>query len=143
MPPFSTWKEYEVVFDEIIEPIVREFEPDAIIRNGGSDPFWGDDLTCLGLDMQGLRTLGRRCRDLSKGSCNRHLDIIVSGYGNYTTLGWMALFSGVSGLDVELQDIALPSGPLTSSDYLEKIHERTEEMIAEGNEIWKKYWSLG
>jgi acetoin utilization protein AcuC len=82
------------MFENIILPIGKEFNPQLIIRNGGSDPYFGDELTNLELTCDGLAMLGRQVRDLSDATCRKMLDLTVSGYGKWVTEGWMAIIKG-------------------------------------------------
>ena len=40
------------VFEQIVEPLAKEFQPEIIIRNGGSDPHFNDGLDQLGIDRR-------------------------------------------------------------------------------------------
>ena len=51
LPPDTGWDSYQYVFEKIIFPLTEEFQPQIILRNGGTDPYWNDELTQLGLTM--------------------------------------------------------------------------------------------
>ena len=51
LPPDTDWDSYQYVFEKIIFPLTEEFQPQIILRNGGTDPYWNDELTQLGLTM--------------------------------------------------------------------------------------------
>jgi len=51
LPPDTGWDFYQYVFEKIIFPLTEEFQPQIILRNGGTDPYWNDELTQLGLTM--------------------------------------------------------------------------------------------
>ncbi|MDI6811876.1 MAG: histone deacetylase, partial [archaeon] len=57
LAPRASDESYELVFEEIIEPLAKEFKPQIIIRNGGSDSHFADTLTRLGLTVKGFRMI--------------------------------------------------------------------------------------
>ena len=71
---------YRLVFETVIEPLVKEFKPQLIIRNGGSDPHFADGLTSLGLTMEGFRMIGEKVRKISEICDGKLIDLIASGY---------------------------------------------------------------
>ena len=104
--PGADDKSYEYVFEEIIFPIVKEFKPEIIIRNGGSDPHFADGLTNLGLTLRDFRVIGEKVRVLSDKFCEgKEIDLIASGY-NQKVLppAWLSLVAGLLGLKVELKE---------------------------------------
>ncbi len=107
-PTFTGEDAYKCAFVEIVTPLVEEFQPQAIIRNGGSDPHFMDPLTKLGLTLRGLRMIGSEVRKLADTyTGGKSVDLILSGY-NIETLPhtWSALIVGLLDLDVDLSDFA-------------------------------------
>lgn len=51
MPRDSNIADYHKAFQDIVGPVIDQFSPDVLIRNGGSDPHHADSLTDLALDM--------------------------------------------------------------------------------------------
>lgn len=105
MPLFSGERAYRLAFDEIVLPVVDAFQPQAVVRNGGSDPHVGDQLTNLGLSVSGFRMIGETVRRI----CDRwdcpEIDLIGSGYNREVLpYAWMALLCGLDGIDMELPD---------------------------------------
>jgi len=141
MPPFSGNGQYERVFEELIKPIAKEFEPQFIIRNGGSDPYHGDDLTSLGLDLDGLNMMGSMVWDIADTSQAKLLDMMVSGYGNMVIYGWLALFCGIERLDVNYKE-ASPSEPTRYARFSEDaLNQATENVINNAVSELREYWS--
>jgi len=97
---------YENIFDEIISPLAREFQPRLIIRNGGSDPHFADSLTGLGLTLAGFRMIGSKVRQLGAELCDgRSVDLICSGYNSdVLPKAWISLIAGLSGIEIELDE---------------------------------------
>lgn len=103
VPPGAGDRSYELVFSELIEPIATKFQPQIIVRNGGSDPHFADELTSLGLTTHGFNMIGRKVRELSEMCNGRHIDILGSGY-NFKILpyAWMCLVAGMADFEVSL-----------------------------------------
>ncbi|MFA5317053.1 MAG: hypothetical protein WC369_06505 [Dehalococcoidales bacterium] len=100
---------YELVFDELVAPIVRKFQPQIIIRNGGSDPHFADSLTNLGLTINGFNMIGRKVRELAECCGGKSIDILGSGYNREVLpYAWMSLVSGLADFKV---DITESNGP--------------------------------
>jgi acetoin utilization protein AcuC len=70
LPILARYATYQAIFDNIIEPILREFRPQMIIRNGGSDPHFKDNLTSLGLTVADFHRLGSKIRLYANTFCN-------------------------------------------------------------------------
>jgi acetoin utilization protein AcuC len=141
MPPYASTKQYDIVFGEVIEPIVKEYGPELIIRNGGSDPYYADTLTNLGLDLEGLHKLGKNVRDLSDETCGKLLDMMVSGYGQMVIYGWLSLFCGVTGLDAEVKNISPEEADQMPSANNDKLTRYTETMVKDLKTHLKDYWA--
>jgi len=51
---------YRLFFEEIILPVPSEFKPQIILRNGGSDPHFFDNLMNPGRTLKGFRRIEGR-----------------------------------------------------------------------------------
>jgi acetoin utilization protein AcuC len=134
LPPFSGDISYKMVFEEIIEPVVEEFKPQIIIRNGGSDPHFSDPLTNLNLTIEGFKMIGEKVRKLAKICDRKEIDLIASGY-NLDVLKpcWTALLCGVLGIKIELKE------PLPLPKIEEPIKE-VQELIQKIKKEFKPFW---
>lgn len=104
VPPGAGDRSYELVFNELVEPIVRKFQPQIIIRNGGSDPHFADDLTSLGLTVSGFNMIGRKVRKLAEICGGRHIDLLGSGYNlKVLPYAWMSLVAGFADFKVSIK----------------------------------------
>lgn len=96
---------YELVFDSIVEPLTKEFKPEIIVRNDGSDPAAGDELTSLALSAKGFRMIGERVSNISTVCDGRVIDLIASGYNSkILPYAWLALITGLAGINAEPDD---------------------------------------
>ena len=81
---------YLAAFDEIILPLTREFKPQIIIRNGGSDPHFDDGLTYLGMTIAGFKVMGDKVREMAEVCQGKQIDLIASGYNkNVLPYAWL------------------------------------------------------
>jgi acetoin utilization protein AcuC len=138
MPVGAGDNSYKLVFDSIVSPVTREFQPQIIIRNGGSDPHLYDDLTDLGLTVKGFRMIGERVRELSTICGDRVIDLIASGYNRQILpYAWLALTSGLMGINMKLEEPErIPQQYISDSVYVE-----TEKVVNEVKNNLKEYWS--
>ncbi len=139
MPMLSDGPIYEMAMTDVVLPLIDAFEPEFIIRNGGSDPLNTDILTNLGLDLEGLSNLTRRIAAEAESRKTPLLDLFLSGYGPYVTEGWLAIIRGI--LD-EQMELSIPEEELVFSQELRK--SLTEVMSAIINELKSNlspYWS--
>jgi acetoin utilization protein AcuC len=135
LPPGAGDKAFEFVFNELVFPLVKEFKPQLIIRNGGSDPHPSDKITQLGLTLKGFKYIGRSVRELSKVCDGKEVDLICSGYKpEVLSRAWVALISGLAGVDVNLKE----PFPLD----LKKAHvfEEVQKVVVNVKRNLKSYW---
>ena len=136
LPPRAGYESYKLVFESIVEPLVHEFRPHVIVRNGGSDPHFSDPLTHLGLSVKGFRMIGERTRQLSELCEGKVVDLIASGYDRKVLpYAWMALVSGLTGIALPLDE---PEGMLDRVEG-EPLTE-TKIVISDVERELRPYW---
>lgn len=135
LPPGAGDRAYELVFDELVFPLVKEFKPQLIIRNGGSDPHPSDKITQLGLTLKGFKYIGRSVRELSKVCDGKEVDLICSGYKpEVLSRAWLALISGLAGVNVSLKE------PIPLSNKEEHVFEEVQKVVVTVKRNLKPYW---
>lgn len=136
MPRDANITEYDYAIKNVAKPIVTQFNPEVIIRNGGSDPHQSDSLTDLALDMRGLEYLGKVSREMANESNSGYIDLMLSGYGLRVVEGWQAITKGSLDLDI----------PLPSDQKIGEIgHEPKKQLKKEMDDlkhILSDYWDL-
>lgn len=140
MPPYANNEQYKLAFEEIIEPIAYEFKPEIIIRNGGSDPYYRDELTILGLNYDGLNMLGKKASVISKATAGKLLDMMVSGYGDQVIYGWLSLFCGVENLDIDYKFFAPEEPPPQIQVPEDALNRGTKKTTQELKTALSDYW---
>lgn len=138
LPRGAAHDAYQLVFDQIVLPLAREFQPQIILRSGGSDPHYADELTVLGLTLEGLRMIGSKVRQAADEVCQgRVVDLPGSGYQSQVLpYGWLALICGLSGIDVTLEEPVPPPRWLRRDYALEK----TQDVVTDVRNTLGKYW---
>ncbi|MGB9598258.1 MAG: histone deacetylase [Minisyncoccales bacterium] len=123
---------YSFVFKEVIFPVVEEFKPEIIIRNGGSDPHFKDLLTDLGMSVEGFFQLGTFTRELSFLCQEREIDLLASGYHlGVLPYCWTNLISGLWGLSFKLK---------IKEEKLKEPLSETEKIIEKIKKVFRPYW---
>ena len=142
MPMFAGNKEFEYALNEVFVPVAKEFIPDIIIRNGGCDPHFSDELTALGLDLIGLNKIGKIVRGASDSINSGLIDLTVSGYSKLVPYGWLALISGVTSVDVDFSKIVNePKKIVPDWAKEEYLFNNTINEVNEIKKEFKDYWS--
>jgi len=140
MPPLSVGTLYDEAMHEIVVPLIDEFDPEFIIRNGGSDPLYTDVLTNLGLDLDSLSALNRHISEEARSRKIPLLDLFLSGYGPYVTEGWLAIVRGILQVDMQLE---IPENRIfISEEKLERMTHDLRRTIEELKRNLGSYWEV-
>ena len=137
MPVYAGYDSYELAFKSIVEPVTREFKPQIIVRNGGSDPHFADQLTALGLPVKGFRMIGEKVGEMASACDGKVIDLIASGYNEKVLpFAWLALISGVTGIELNVEEPEpIPERFGTDSTFTE-----TERVVDEVKRQLRDYW---
>jgi len=137
MPVYAGYDSYQLVFDEIVQPVTEEFRPQIIIRNGGSDPHFADGLTNLGLPVRGFRMIAERVREMAEICQGREISVIGSGYNKEVLpYAWLALVSGLGNFNVKVEE-PLPIPQRFQSD---PSLEETRSVVEQIKRYHRHYW---
>ena len=138
MPVYAGLDSYRIAFEQVVEPLAREFKPQVIIRNGGSDPHFADGLTNLGLPIDGFKLIGEKMRALTQECGCYEIDIIGSGY-NIQVLpsAWLALVSGLAAFGVSVEEPV----PVPAQFAQDLVADDTEKVVQKLRGYLKDYWA--
>lgn len=137
MPVYAGYDSYQSVLDEIVHPVVEEFRPQIILRNGGSDPHFNDGLTNLGLPVKGFRMIGEKVREMAKICDGKVIDLIASGYNKEVLpYGWLALISGLAGIKIIVEE----PEPIPQRFKEDSSLAETKKVIEEVKKYHQDYW---
>jgi len=100
---------YFIAYDTLIEPILREFRPEAILMSLGIDAHYRDPLTSLALSSPGYVELVARSAAAASSLCNGRLVVALEGGYHLDAVaevvaGIAARFQGRS-LEFRLKDV--------------------------------------
>lgn len=138
MPVGAGDDSYRLVFESIVEPLAREFKPQIIVRNGGSDPHFDDQLTELGLTVKGFRMIGEKTREIAEVCDGKVIDLITSGYNEKVLpSSWLALISGLAGFKLDVKE----SEPVPERFMSDASLAETGRVINEVKSNLKDYWT--
>ncbi len=137
MPVGAGYDSYQLVFDEIVEPLTVEFKPQIIIRNGGSDPYFADGLTNLALPVKGFRMIGEKVREMANVCDGKAIDLIASGYNEKVLpYAWLALISGLAGIELKIEE----PEPIPKRFSTDPSFTETKRVIEDVKRQLKDYW---
>ncbi|MDI6811832.1 MAG: histone deacetylase [archaeon] len=137
MPVDAGYDSYNLVFEEIVQPLAKEFKPQIIVRNGGSDPYLNDQLTQLGLPIEGFRMIGEKVRALAEICHGKEIDLIASGYNeNILPFAWLALIAGLAGIERSIEG----AEQIPERYRRDLVLNDTEKVVREVKEKLKAYW---
>ena len=137
LPPGTSNNTYFFALREVFVPLAREFNPDVILANGGSDPHFADILGSLSLTVAGFFNLSQLIVNVSKEVCESKAILhIGSGYNPAILPAcWYALAAGIVGIKrINMDD---PSKPPIEPPW---CRERVETTIKELKKILKMHW---
>jgi acetoin utilization protein AcuC len=137
LPVYAGYDSYKLAFQQLIRPVSEEFKPQIVIRNGGSDPHFADELTNLGLTTGGFRMIGEEVREIAQVCQGREIDIIGSGYNKEVLpYAWLALISGLVDFKIKVEEpLAVPQRFQTDHSF-----EDTKKVIDQVKRYHKDYW---
>ncbi|WP_456330557.1 histone deacetylase family protein [Archaeoglobus sp.] len=143
LPPGTGDEGYMMVIDEIIEPVVNEFEPQFIAISAGQDNHFTDPITSLALTARGYAEMMRRAVEMSEKHCNgRLVAVLEGGYSvegalPYTNLGIIAAMAGFDLSAIREPENYLPELLWRKRDSaLVKLRHNIEDV----KRVHSKYW---
>ncbi len=132
-PPRAGDASFDLAFTEIVEPIVRQFLPEAILVSFGGDAHYKDPLTALALTSPGYVRLAERTLDLAKSVAHGRIAFVLEGGYHLPALaevmaGTYALFRGES---IHLQ----------YGEQRERV-EAGKQAVAAAKAVQAEHWDL-
>lgn len=141
LPGYQGDGDYAAIFNEIVLPVGREYNPQLILVSAGFDIYRGDPLGSMEVTAQGFAYLTRSLVLLAEEVCQGRL--LVTLEGGYNLEGQR---DGILAVLGELCGQTLDTGYLTNlkndtAVYLGQI-KSTHPAIHQAWDIAKKYWKL-
>ncbi len=105
---------FERIFEAVIAPAARRFEPEILLVSAGYDPHWGDPLGGLTMTVSGFAALTRRLTELADILCQGRLVFVLEGGYHRDALAYGVLAAFRLWLGEE--DVVDPLGPPPRAD---------------------------
>ena len=135
--PFLTGDDvYLRAVEELVEPIVRQYEPEFVLASVGFDVHYADPVARLGLSMLGqLRAFSVIAR-LARDCCSGRLVAVLEGGYSLTHIGKMfaADLALLAGQDYELVD--------EEARTPARLRRKAEEVLRSVRHIQSEFWQL-
>jgi len=138
LPPGTGDDTYLYALKEILIPVAREFQPQLILANGGSDAHFADRLGDLNLTVNGFFKVSKLISKASKESSRGRLMLLLcSGYNPQVLAQvWYSLICGI--LELDQIDVTDPYNPPQEDPTL---RQRVEQTLNEIRRTFAQYWS--
>lgn len=78
---------YERIFDQIIIPALRTWQPQMVLISAGYDAHWTDPIGPMVLSVAGYVTMTRMLADLANELCGGNIAMVLEGGYNLNALG--------------------------------------------------------
>ena len=129
LPAGSGDADYSLAFEAVVEPIVTQFAPQAILVSAGQDIHAGDPLGGMEVSDGGFGMMALRCLRLARGLCDERLAFILEGgYDRSAT---------ARSVEAVLRAIVSEDAPPIGT---EELHAAAA--IARARETQAAYWDL-
>ena len=127
---------YRHAIDDLVDPVLEAYSPDALLVSAGQDPGVVDPLGRNAVTKDGFEFLGRRSRELAADHADGALAVVQEGGYHLTHLAYATLgvLEGALGVDTGVEDpFAWIDGDAASA------REVVDDAIATHTD----YWPLG
>jgi acetoin utilization deacetylase AcuC-like enzyme len=130
LPAGSTDADYAQAFDEVIEPIVRQFAPQAMLVSAGEDIHRDDPLGGMLVTEEGFADMALRCVRLARELCEGRLAFVLEGgYDRDAT---------ARAVEAVLRTVADETAPAIAAEGT----GRAAAAVARARETQAAYWDL-
>jgi acetoin utilization deacetylase AcuC-like enzyme len=129
LPPGSTDGDFTGAFSALVEPIVGQFAPQALLVSAGYDAHAADPLGSMRLSESGYAVMALRCLQLAQRSAEGRLALALEGGYNLTALP--------RSVEATLRAMADEQAPTVSGTT-----DAAEKMLARALAVQRRYWRL-
>ncbi len=133
---------YQLAFERLIEPIIRQFEPDLIFVSAGQDASLADPLGRMVVTTSGFRMMAEQLRRIADDVCHgRLVGVQEGGYSaSYTPFCTLAVVEGMVGIATGIGEPWTGSSELARSERA--FSPEQEDAIEAVRETQARYWKL-
>jgi len=81
VPLIAGWgdDEYQAVFEDVLAPVARRFEPQLILVSAGYDAHWADSISLMQVSVPGFARIAEIMKTLADMLCQGHLVFTLEG----------------------------------------------------------------
>lgn len=135
LPPGTGDDGYLATVDRLVEPILKQYEPDALVVSAGGDPGTVDPLGRNVVTKAGFEALGDRVRTLAQEAANERLVLVQEGgyHPSHLAYAMLGTLEGVLGVESEVED------PFA---WLDEDFASAEARLAEIADAHAEWWGL-
>ena len=125
--------DYRVVFQEVIEPVVRQFKPDLVLVSAGFDAHERDPLAGMRLTTDGFRAMTMALRRVADECCAGRIALVIEGGYDLRALH-DCLDACVAALQASSGDAEWPAAAIRST--------RGRQSAAEAKRALAPFWAF-
>jgi acetoin utilization deacetylase AcuC-like enzyme len=81
-------REYALAFEQVVEPVVRRYAPQAVLVSCGFDAHYADPLAGMALSVDGYGDMTERILALADELCDGKLVFFLEGGYDFTAVSW-------------------------------------------------------
>lgn len=130
-------KDYLKAIDQIVFPVVKEYQPDLLFVSAGYDALDEDPYGYLGLTINGYQKIGERIMSLARAVCNGKVAFTLEGGYKFRELG-EAFIASVSAF--------LPAFPKSKTEPLKLSSSMSPKQfnraLARVKNHLRSFWSI-
>jgi acetoin utilization deacetylase AcuC-like enzyme len=130
VPMLAGWgdEEFQAIFEDVLAPMVKRFEPQLILVSAGYDAHWADSLSMMDMSISGFARLVEILKTLAGMFCQRRLVFTLEGGYHMEALPYS--ISATLNILLGNGDIADPLGkseanrrPVSFDNFIQMIKE--------------------
>jgi len=130
LPPETSEEGFLFVLDNLILPVLDEFEPDLVINSAGQDNHYSDPITNMNFSAQGYAILTDRLKP--------HIAVLEGGYSVETALPYInvGIIMALAGIDYSF--IKEPDYDPEALKQAPEVKEYIERLVPAVYKQWKE-----
>lgn len=135
LPPGTTDEGLHYVLDELILPVLEEFQPELVINSAGQDNHYSDPLAGMAITAQGYARLADKLK--------ADIAVLEGGYSIEDALPYVntGIILAMAGLDYS--KVVEPDLPRVSRGMDAGMKGWLEKLVADQRDLWRQRERLG
>lgn len=142
LPPGTGNQGYQLAFEQVVIPVIRQFAPELIFISAGQDANLADPLGRMLLTSDGFRALATQLRDLADTLCGgRLVGFQEGGYSaSYTPFCTLGVVEGIAGIRTGIGEPW--QGSAEHAHALREFREPQRAAIEDARKTQSAFWSV-